>query len=160
MNDRIIFLDVDGVLNRFPPKEGDRYSWPPKSKDTDETAESLGWLPLPVSIIHDFALIYDCKIVLSTSWRSDISTKQVAQGLGIPESYVIGATKHMLDGRGGEIARWRMDNDHTGPFVVIDDSMFDIESHPDMEGHTVRTKTRVGLTEEHIPLIVKCLDAQ
>lgn len=158
-NNSIIFLDCDGVLNRFPHHPGDRMSWPPSDLNVEVTAESLGWLPEPTSIIRDLVNISGCKIVLSSTWRFHMSGGQVDEGLDVPRGSTIGATKDLLDGRGAEIIRWRKDNDHTGPFVIIDDSVHDIECFPELLGHIVRTKTEVGLIMGHIPLIKKCLEA-
>ena len=158
MNNKIIFLDVDGVLNRFPPHPGDRRSWPPSDLHVEVTAESLGWLPEPTSIIHDLITISGCKVVLSSSWRHYISREQVDEGLNVPYGSTIGMTKELIDGRGAEIIRWRQDNGHTGPFVIIDDSVHDIECFPELVGHIVRTQTHVGLTTAHLLKISKYLE--
>lgn len=154
---KLIFCDVDGVMNRFPPKEGDHKSWPPKTTTEVVTAKSLGWLPEPVSIIRDFVNIHGCSIVITSTWRHHMSPRQFEEGLGIPRGSVIGMTKSLIDGRGKEIIQWRKEFDHHGPFVIIDDDMFDIDCHPSLKQHCVKTQTHVGLTAKHIPKIVEVL---
>lgn len=157
MNNAIIFLDCDGVLNRFPPQKGDAKSWPPMTTTEKVTAKSLGWLPEPVSIIRDFVTLSGCSIVISSTWRHYMSLKQFEEGLGVPAGSVIGATKSLIDGRGAEIIQWRKEFDHHGPFAIIDDSVFDIDYHPSLKQHIVKTRTHVGLTVEHIPLITEII---
>ena len=154
---KLIFCDVDGVLNRFPPKEGDHRSWPPKTTTEAVTAKRLGWLPEPVSIIRDFVNINGCSIVISSTWRHYISLKQFEEGIGIPTGSVIGKTKSFMSGRGEEIEQWRKEFNHQGPFVIIDDDTYDIECCESLKGHIVQTETSVGLTAGHIPQIVEAL---
>jgi len=158
LKDAVIFLDVDGVLNRFPPKEGDNRSWPPMGREYEVSAESLGWLPEPVSIIRDFVLIGNCKIVLSSTWRHYVTAEQVEAGLGVPANTVIGMTKSLMNGRGEEIEQWRKEFDHQGPFVIIDDDTYDILCCKDLVGHIVKTSTDVGLTRELVPAIKEALN--
>lgn len=153
----IIFLDCDGVLNRFPPKEGDHRSWPPETSTEIVTAESLGWLPEPVSVIRDFVNIEGCSIVITSTWRHYMSPRQFEEGLGIPRGSVIGMTKSLIDGRGKEIIQWRKEFDYHGPFAIIDDDTFDIVCCKSLIGHVVKTETSMGLTTEHIPQIVEAL---
>lgn len=160
MNNKIIFLDVDGVLNRFPPHPGDATSWPPKREETidDITTESLGWLPEPVSIIVDLVKNHGCKIVISSTWRSYMSMVEFEKGLGLPTGSVIGKTKSLIYGRGQEIELWIKENNHTDPFVIIDDDVEDIECCSSLIDHIVRTKTHIGLIEGHLPKIITCLE--
>lgn len=153
----LIFLDCDGVLNRFPPKEGDHRSWPPETSTESVTAKSLGWLPEPVSIIRDFVNIHGCSIVITSTWRHHMSPRQFEEGLGIPRGSVIGTTKSLYNGRGAEIIQWRKEFGHRGPFAIIDDSAFDIVCCSSLKEHLVQTETSVGLTAEHIPQIVEAL---
>lgn len=156
-NSPIIFLDCDGVLNRFPPKEGDRKSWPPMSRVEKVTAESLGWLPEPVSIIQDFVNNFGCSLVITSTWRHDMSPKQFEEGLGIPPGSVIGMTESLHNGRGAEIIQWRKEFSHHGSFAIIDDSAFDIVCCPSLKEHVVKTQTHIGLTTELVCKIDEAL---
>lgn len=156
-NSPIIFLDCDGVLNRFPPKEGDRKSWPPMSRVEKVTAESLGWLPEPVSIIQDFVNNFGCSLVITSTWRHHMLPGQFEEGLGTPFGSVIGITKSLVDGRGAEIIQWRKGFDHRGPFAIIDDDVLDIDCHPSLKQHIVKTQTHIGLTTELVCKIDEAL---
>lgn len=156
MNIPVIFLDVDGVLNRFPPHEGDSNSWPPMDNTIPATRESLGWLEEPVGVIQ-LLVNEGCKIVASSTWRLHMPAARFEEGLGVPVGTVIGATKNLIGGRGQEIAQWRKDFQHDGPFVIIDDDTFDIVCEDGLLHHVVATRTDVGLTVDLIPEIRKAL---
>ena len=126
--DKIIFLDIDGVLKL------DSMDFFNKDAVTN--------------LLH-ICTQTGCKIVLSSNWRvagigydSPIQVcLRVSGGKDICQN-IIGRTD--LDGfqRGLQIKQWLIDNDFSGNFVVIDDIMWDMGDLPNL----ILVDNKVGLT--------------
>jgi hypothetical protein len=142
----IIFLDIDGVLvNRKVITERNKFYAP------------------AVTALNQFCAIPDCRVVVSSAWRVNRSVEELselfkANGVGLE---VVGKTPSTAyDGkRGAEILAWLKDNKYTGPYIVIDDEIFDIA--PFISSHKIihvrGGLAEEGLTKEHIDIYLENL---
>ena len=137
---KIIFLDVDGVLNSFE----DGYSF---DLETDYHFKLLQ------KIVRDT----DAKIVLSSSWRIGLKWHRESVLIDRLKEYdmdIIDCTP-ILNGccRGDEIRKW-LDKtiEDIEQFVILDDESDMAEFR---ETNLVRTDNRIGLQENDVR---KCID--
>lgn len=145
---KVIFLDIDGVLNSIEYFENNR--------DTDAAVIDSSKLPL----IRELVDRTGARIVLSSSWRSSFFLdKSIRGGNRIKSLDEIGnmllqmfdeygltlysITPHHNDfGRGGEIWSWLWRHPYVRRFVILDDTFF-----PDfkwMKRHLVMTDGFLG----------------
>lgn len=143
---KIVFLDVDGVLNRELPGEPEL--------DPDLLALLRGLLRRTGACV-----------VLSSSWRYDHTPAQMEDVLtraGCP-CRVIGSTPTALEDvnvpcgqirqRGHEIVTWLEEHPEVISYVVLDD----MDDMPGVRHRLVRTDGRIGLTPEHVERAVTML---
>ena len=169
---KVIFLDVDGVLN------SDRTLYEDISLEDD--------LILNLKEIVDKT---EAKIILSSSWR--LSTEAIAKlmdkldkfGLAISgmtcdsvdldwlKKYKFDTTKKYLDtkfdydenkqikithDRGAEIFKWLHDHDDCA-YVILDDEIEDIKPYLN-ESAIVKTSYKTGLTKEDVKKAIQILN--
>ena len=141
MNDNLIFLDIDGVI---VSREGFRH---PSYHNRQDAWESFSQDALR-ALFH-IIMKTEAKVVISSTWRRLYNDEELS--IMFKKAYssdivkIIGSTPKSSHGcRGLEIDEWRDANDHTGPFVILDDDndMTDYQK----ERHFIRTKLDVGLT--------------
>lgn len=169
---KVIFLDVDGVLN------SNRTLYEDISLEDDLILN-----------LKEIVNKTKAKIILSSSWR--LSTEAVAMlmdgldkfGLAISgmtcdgvdldwlEKYEFDATKKYLDtkfdynenrqikithDRGAEIFKWLHDHDDC-VYVILDDEIEDIKPYFN-ESAIVKTSYKTGLTKEDVKKAIQILD--
>ena len=133
---KIIFLDVDGVLNSVQ----DRFSW---------TIESDKHLILLACIVRRT----DAKIVVSSSWRNCGLLDTLKKRLNDFSMSVFDITGYNKNGiRGLEIKEWLDNHNNIESFVILDDEVFDIKEH--FPNNFVQTSMKVGLQKEDVE---KCI---
>ena len=134
---KIIFLDVDGVLNSIQ----DRFSW---------TIESDKHLILLACIVRRT----DAKIVVSSSWRILDSTLGVLKRrLEDFSMSIYGKTCYSRHGiRGLEIKEWLDNHNDIESFVILDDEVSDIKEY--FPNNFVQTSMKIGLQKEDVE---KCI---
>ncbi len=125
---KIIFLDVDGVLNSIQ----DRFSW---------TIESDKHLILLACIVRRT----DAKIVVSSSWRNCGLLDTLKKRLNDFSMSIYDKTKDIGE-RGVEIKEWLDSHSGVESFVILDDEDFDIKSY--FPNNFVKTNEEVGLQKE------------
>lgn len=135
MNDPILFLDIDGVLNseEWALKVG--YGRPARHIH-DVHVDWLRWNPEMVGELKRIILATGAKIVLSTSWRHHSPTEYWPKCFALYDfldAPIFGKTPDLVirrrpqglmyeqSHRGAEVQAWRKANDHTGPYVILDD---------------------------------------
>jgi hypothetical protein len=153
MNNKIIFLDVDGVLN---------------SNDTEDVFK--GYIGLDYSGIKLLSEIIDAtkaEIVLISSWkhrwykddkdRQDNLANYLDQRLAAEGLKIIDKTEGMSD-RGAGIVKWLSEHPAES-WIVLDDEIFpDYEEYGIMP-HLVKTSFYDGgLKEKHIEIAIKMLN--
>lgn len=156
---RIIFLDIDGVLN----------SWASSYKITTEKLQ----------LLNDLIKQTDAKIVISSSWRigssnvkeflknkfkkddfrldnfKDATNRECIQNIFYNDN-IIDLTDTFGPSRGDEIQRW-LDNhsDDVDLYVILDDSSDMLDGQLE---HLVQTDTYYGITdrEVHLASLILC----
>jgi len=157
-NLKILFLDVDGVLNNPHTRWGDQCGI------DDEMLKYLKFIVVRTG----------CKIVLSTTWRLSEDAKTVllhtlkVRGDMNPDDLVIGQTPS-LKKQGGhrthEIAEYLRANAYRFNVVswcAVDDlslHKYDDFSRHFMDGHFVRTDKMLGMTPENMMQCISALNA-
>lgn len=152
MSRKIIFLDVDGVLNS---EEFARWLWDNHEK------KYRGYEMLDQKAIlnlQDIVFITGAEIVLSSSWRiSTTRTKQLKEQLLPYGLTIIDRTISDARGtRGDEIKEWLSRNPDVTHYVILDDD-FDMIG---LEDHFVKTTFAKGLLPEHAAKAIKMLTAK
>lgn len=155
---KVIFLDIDGVLNSLSYDRSRDWT---KQTDIDESR-----LPLLKRIVDATS----AKIVLSSTWRvhwsADID-KCDSDGKYIAELFA----KHGLEvydktpdhgfsgDRREEIVEWLSYEEETERFVIIDDSPF---GWNELSAHFVKTDPirGMGLEDEHVAKAIEILNSK
>jgi hypothetical protein len=134
---KLLFLDVDGVLNRKSTKErirSDGINW--LGVDRELADRFLGWLEGK-----------DLQIILSSTWRMfpDMTDGLQAAGIRWIDNTPIGR----YSSRGAEIQSFMQDTWQQWPerYAILDDNG-DMMTH--QLPHLVRTETDEGLQERHL----------
>lgn len=149
---KIIFLDIDGVLNstRSLIANGgygsifDHDSW----KELD---------PVAVKLISHVAKETGSDIVLSSSWRILANKKDIIAFQDFLGVSIIDVTPQSKDDtRGEEIKQW-LENckEDIDAFCIVDD---DSDMLPEQEGNFVQTDERIGLTWQNCEDIMLVLN--
>ena len=125
---KIIFLDVDGVLNSVQ----DRFSW---------TIESDKHLILLACIVRRT----NAKIVVSSSWRNCSLLDTLKKRLNDFSMSIYDKTKDIGE-RGLEIKEWLDNHNDIESFVILDDEIFNIKEH--FPNNFVKTSMKIGLQKE------------
>jgi hypothetical protein len=150
-NMRVLFLDIDGVLNSrlFLRENHDR-----TANAQTHFERSLTQLdPVAVRLVSDFADSFDLRVVISSTWRRMHSLHvlhDMLRAKGWEAAMPIDITPTFDSStRGEEIAAWLHEHSEATNHVILDD---DSDFH---EGqHLVRTSIETGVTHEHIDIAI------
>lgn len=137
---KLVFLDIDGVLNH-----GVRY----------ERFDFPRLFPEHCARFQQLCLRADAEIIVVSNWKGIIPAELLVEHLraaGITAS-VRGATPFRAT-RGEEVKLWREMNLHQEPYVILDDRTDYMASQP-----LVRTEDAVGLLDEHVERALQLLEA-
>ena len=160
---RVLFLDVDGVLNH---REWLRVHGR-QNVSTEEWRQARHRAhldPACVARLERVITSTGCVLVLSSSWRYSLSTEEMEARLrerGAPSARVIGETPKGLPRasgliaaprRGEEIGAWLAQHS-IDSFAIVDD---DEDIDPFMD-RLVRTSFESGLQDEHVNRLVEML---
>jgi hypothetical protein len=135
---KVLFLDVDGVLNsnRTVVASG-TFSHPGNYKSRPEC---LDWTA--IRMLQSLCTTLEIKVVLSSSWRigmKEDELKAFADFLGLP---IIDKTKVLDRSRGWEIAEWLNRHEVENYAILDDDTDMLVEQMP----HFVRTSIDNGIS--------------
>lgn len=158
---KIIFLDIDGVLNSFeeytaPSRMG--FEWDPSVMHRCGIQLDLHWDN--VKKMNKLIEESGAKVVLSTSWRKgdDIWWSNLLQTLEhfhlLP--VIIDKTPDLKLNRGDEVQAWLDQHPETTHFVVFDD-INEFELTPKVLKNFIQTNFQVGVTDEDIEKARKLL---
>lgn len=133
---KIIFLDFDGVLNRFSP-----YS---KDQDCDLEKEAIG-------LLNELLMTTGANVVISSSWRMYIPMSKILElmrSVGFKYSErIIGFTPILINRqRGDEIRLWLHQVSGVESFVILDDT----DNMGNLFPRFVKTNSDFGLERRHI----------
>ena len=161
---KVLFLDIDGVLNCTFPTPSDECEW----VDLDEWR--YGFNPQLVARLRYVIANTGCKIVVSSSWRHHVSYAPyepsenwrdvLARKLGKTRGQAFaGETGRDPQGkRGREIHQWLEDH-QVDSFCVVDDETSDITPFVDNR-KIVKTDMQRGLTKEDADGIIEILNKE
>jgi hypothetical protein len=168
---RIVFLDMDGVLNSVaffdsnPKLDPDTATVPDGGSDQWWTRMVN---PEQVKLLNVILAETGAKVVLSSSWRYHVDPEWMqrileAQGFvgeviaRTPRQKDSGETIMVAQTRGHEIERWMVENKHLEieSFVILDDMGPGAFAH--MAPYLVRTSWANGLQEHHIKAAIDML---
>ena len=155
---RLLFLDVDGVLNTLAscvcPRAIVMPGWP-------------GPLSKPLLLrLGNILRSTDALIVLSSTWRlyenGRLALMCGLQQVGIsPQDVIVGATPSMPGRpRAHEIAEWLADHGPCMSWSAVDDIDLWSEDPSRMNGHCVRTQIAIGLTQAGAAEVIRQLLGQ
>eukprot|EP00930_Biecheleria_cincta_P060778 TRINITY_DN46380_c0_g1_i1.p1 TRINITY_DN46380_c0_g1~~TRINITY_DN46380_c0_g1_i1.p1 ORF type:complete len:233 (-),score=44.76 TRINITY_DN46380_c0_g1_i1:54-752(-) len=154
----LIFLDVDGVLNKnFGIDDPDKYM-----TGTPYMLLSKAC----VARLTAFLLASEARIVLSSTWRTSMALKldlwQTLVAAGMPGDRLVGQTEDFagLSGRDEEIRAWlqTLPADDIASWAVLDD--MDLHDRPGLSGHFVKTDPAEGFTEDDAEVLFQFLHAR
>lgn len=150
-NKKIVFLDVDGVLN---------------SVDTTAHAPdgSLGVSSGKVDLLKKIITEAKADIVLSSSWRnileSDPSYKYLIRQLEYKGLYILDKTPNVGCHRGKEIRQWLDAHEEIEQFVILDDEFIQEFEECGLSEHLVHTELIDGLTKEDVTKAIQILNGE
>ena len=145
-NDRVLFLDFDGVLN------SNRYN---QFKSTSANIID----PTAVELLNDIVKKTDCVIVISSAWRTSNTIQALiahlkGSGFNYGTETVIGTTIiNDLSHRGLEVQDWLFLNKHRGKFIILDD--LPREEFGFVGDWLIQTDINYGLTQAEADRIIK-----
>ena len=160
---KVLFLDIDGVLNCMFPTPSSGYEW----VDLDEWR--YGFNPTLVARLRYVIGNTGCKIVVSSSWRHHQTYAPyqpsrnwrdvLAEKLGkTREELFAGETPSDPAGqRGNEINQWLGEHPGVDSWCVVDDETVDIEPYID-HARIVKTDMQYGLTKDEADCIIDVLN--
>lgn len=119
MSRKIIFLDVDGVLNSYRNVVADGgFPFPNTSGmsvDPKHREENLD--RLAIGMVRKLCKEFDAQIVLSSTWRMHVDAVEFGKRWDLP---IIAGTDPRM-GKPASIKRWLADNIDVKNYVVLDD---------------------------------------
>lgn len=150
---RVLFLDVDGVLNH-------RAIFVPSRTGGPLCPDCIG-------LLRDVVRRTACRVVLSSTWRKlEHHVAQLEAAGGFPARHddwrTIDLPVEMVDGlirnvhkRGDEIAEWLSRHPEVDRYAIVDD---DDDMLPEQLRFFVRTSFETGLRPEHADALVSILN--
>jgi 16S rRNA C1402 (ribose-2'-O) methylase RsmI len=140
---KVLFLDIDGVLNSH---QSIRMFF--RQAGMPSSGAAIHFCPISSSNLQEImARIPDLKIVVSSTWRIGNTLETMREELrssGIDLNRVIGMTpvfRNLSRERGLEIQKWLDDHPEVSEFVIVDDDSDMLHLMPKL----VQTDTRLGL---------------
>lgn len=155
---KVIFLDIDGVLNNHDTLGLDRYIPTPLVLDKRIHDHMSPWC---IWHLNDIIKQSDAKVVISSTWRLGESTERLQAMLDVYgfKGEVIGKTDWLKTNdthRGDEIRKWLEEhwNLDIESFVILDD---DSDMGKSI-GRLIKTKNEYGLRGYHVKPTLKVLN--
>ena len=139
---KIIFLDIDGVLNSF------------QTQPKEEIENMFGIHKVLVERLNDVVRKTDAKVVLSSTWRHDKNWRKTMKESGLDFKFLDKTPDLRGEIRGNEIQKWLDKHQNVEKFCIIDDDS-------DMLPEQKHFKTSIflgGLTESICEEIIKYLN--
>jgi len=143
---KIIFLDIDGVLNSI--------SYFKSINDIDDPDDRLD--PVAVALLNKIIQATNAKIVISSSWRLGKSITQLQDVFNKHSiiGTIVGLTPDDYNTRGVQIQQWINDCDFTiDSFIILDDD----NDMCHLNKHLVKTSVKDGLTIDCVHLAISKL---
>lgn len=120
---KIIFLDVDGVLNSYRNVVVDGgYPFPEHTEDQRHLETNLD--RLAIGMVRKLCLDFQAKVVLHSTWRMHTDPVKFGERLNLP---IIGGTDPDT-GKPASIKRWLREHPEVKNYIVLDDDPMDVGS--------------------------------
>ena len=160
MGIKIIFLDIDGVLN---------------CKTTREThCGTIGVEQRFIDLLKEIVEATDAKVVLTSTWRLGwkdldygmptprtddflyLKDKLAASGIVFLSKTPSSATRH----RGQEIVKWLQcwGGEPIDEYIIIDDDIYDLSDTKECQGHIIETSWSEGLKKGAVNMAIRMLN--
>ena len=111
---RVLFLDVDGVLN----SERTRIAF--GGYPGDFSAVDMGKFDhAAINMVRALCRKADLSVVVSSAWRIAFGWDEIGKALDLP---TIGQTPRLPGARGHEIAAWLAEHPEVESYAILDDS--------------------------------------
>jgi hypothetical protein len=153
---KVIFLDIDGVLNHDKWYTSDTY----KNMYQNENNE-LDLDPICVERINNICHKTNAKIVISSNWRISWygTILRLTRG-GLKEQYIIDKTPERMwvnipnfdRSRGAEINDWLEQHNECENYIILDDRT---DFKKEQLYHFIKINPNIGLTDEQM---IKAID--
>lgn len=156
---RVIFLDIDGVLNstaffkaKMTPEQAAALRLLPPREPQNIEEHTRGMLdPVAIELLNELIEKSGAEVVISSSWRRFYSMGEIGRALSFNgfrhRRAIVGQTPPLSEKRGIEIQAWiDAQTDKPDAFVIIDDDG-DMEHLCD---RLVQTHYGAGLLAEHV----------
>jgi hypothetical protein len=158
---KVIFLDIDGVLNHEDWFEKSRKQMAKAANEIDvlgKMGKCIFWTwhidPEKVNLIHKIQKETQAKIVLSSSWRH---MKDIQRILEMRNIEFIDITPDFVDDlRGNEIQAWLNQHSKVENFVILDDDSDMLDTQKD---NFIQTDGLKGIQEEHVQQAIEILNS-
>lgn len=151
--EKIIFLDIDGVLNcrnTFKERKEERVFYNKFLEKNDFNLAKISMCDIDfekLQLLKYIVLETNAKIVISSSWkklRYYLLIEELLINKGLP---IIGVTPYINNKRGTEIKKYLVEN-KVENFIIMDDEIFD-DYDDELINHLVKTDFYdEGLNEE------------
>lgn len=143
---KVIFLDIDGVLNCLGEA----------GRTTQRTPDGfIGIDPNKVSLLRKITDATSAQIVLSSTWRCDKKSRQyVRDALATQNLNFISCAEDFSTIRGLEISKWLDAASDIESFVILDDDT----DMAHLSNKLVHTDFRHGLTEKDVQMAIEILN--
>ena len=158
---KIIFLDIDGVLNSQNTfRDNHEYRKFFVKYMNNEVNDKIVYKMLVIDLdkvfmIRDICNLTGSKVVISSTWRRSRYYPLIEErltSLGIP---IIGVTPFISNNRGDEIRKY-LEDEKIDDFVILDDDIF--KDFNELENYLVKTSFyEDGLTDEISKEVVRVL---
>ena len=146
--DRVLFLDIDGVLNST---NWTIVEWKKRFLQGIQKPITHECDPIAVEHLNSLLLLSRAQVVISSSWRIYNSVQQIVDYLKtIGFKYanaVVGATHVLDDLRGAEIDQYLQEHSEIKHYCILDD---DTDMLPKQKRHFVQVFGDEGLTHKNI----------
>lgn len=145
---KLIFLDIDGVLNsfKFLKKQEDK-NIPLSKNEVINLINSID--PLSVQLINELVVQTGAQVVVTSTWRIFMTTEEINQSLKAcgADFEVMDCTPHLSTLRGLEIQSFIDSLDEKPTHLVIIDDDSDMEH---LLPFLVKTSMSTGITMEDV----------
>lgn len=153
---KILFLDIDGVLN------SERTSIIYPNQDIHTMPD-----PVAIGMINTICEKTDCKIVVHSTWRfyidNEVAMKMILGGFGIKTQYLHKdfMTDTNISGRYESIIDWLARNKKIEKFAILDDAKIItfIPEINDLKKNLVLTDSYNGMSYENYRDVLKILNS-
>lgn len=154
---KIIFLDIDGVLNAEIDDDV-----PIAFSNSGIKYRDFNDLPVErcVNNLNKILKATKAELVISSTWRiihTSTSLMYIFFMCGIEPPYIYGLTPYLPgERRGTEIAEWLDDHEEATNFVILDDDS-DMENLMD---HLIQIDSSIGLTDADADKAIEMLNKE